>query len=196
MNKPTKSTDPIINRLIDLHKQCIENARRSVAAALELGQTLVSIRKSGRYPDWYLFLDATGIPPRTASRYMGLAAKVAIRGFLLKDGVNLVDLYREFGLIQASTGGGRRLGESELARRKFDVRFQLTRHWGEVDGWLAKIDKAVEEDFNPFTVEDIEVDLDATERRLESTLQMVRDAKLQKGAVEVETMKTAEEALS
>lgn len=183
-------TDPLWRRIQETHEGALRAAGDTITKALACGGLLLKAHDQTSHGEWQLRLDAIGLNRMTANRYMRLVEKFNAAKQQLGDGITLTDLYRDFGLVAPTTGGGRRLGDSELERRKFDPVYQLRRHYDDFSGWLEKLDKCGE--FNPFTAaaeeEKEQVDLDATERRLERALELVRDAKAEKEAEEVEVV--------
>ncbi len=193
--QPKPVTDPLWRRIQETHEGALRAAGDTITKALACGGLLLKAHDQTPNGEWQMRLDAIGLNRMTANRYMRLVEKFNAAKRQLGDGITLTDLYRDFGLVAPTTGGGRRLGDSELERRKFDPVYQLRRHFDDFSGWLEKLDKCGE--FNPFTAaaeeEAEKVDLEATERRLERALDLVRDARAQAGAIAVEGSQRTEE---
>lgn len=151
----TKITKTEIQQLQRWHEAAQKKAQEAIQAAVTCGSMLNEIAAQLAHGEWYPFLETVGINRETARRYRKLADEFANRGnFLLPQGANLCDLYREFGLLPPREGGGNRLGKDELDRRNAEKSKQFEFHFielglGEVHRWRRD-----NGGLNPFTLVD------------------------------------------
>ena len=95
------------------------------------------------------------------------------RTMVMRSAHGFLELMREAAhILRPSTGGGRRLGQSEILARKFDTDYQLELHFEEFDGWLAKVPNAKANPFFKLPAPRLQ----ETCTRLETALRLAREA--------------------
>ncbi len=66
-------TKPLIEAIKSHHQEAQVAAKTAIKHAMEAGKLLVEAKAGAEHGEWTPFLEATGINPRTAQRYMELA---------------------------------------------------------------------------------------------------------------------------
>lgn len=95
-----------------LHEECGDAAKTAVIKAVELGQFLLAVQEKlaahgpgGSFGTW---VQKLSFSERTTYRYIKVAENYLGKEQMLTQGAQLIDIYRELGLIEPREGGGHR----------------------------------------------------------------------------------------
>lgn len=151
-----------------LHAEVVQLSVGAIRKALELGRLLTQARELWE-GGWYEWLEAAGIHPRTALRYMKLVEKVDARGVQLQEGQSLLMLYRELGIVKPLTGEGARDGLEKMRARRAAAQIEFVFNYDVFDRTLAALEGT---SANPFIGQE-RVALEAARARAAHAVELI-----------------------
>jgi hypothetical protein len=169
--------EALTQEIVAEHHLAEQKAREAVRHAFNCGKLLAQAKKGIGHGNFLEWLKTTAIPERTARRYMEFAVMAAKNLDKLEQGKELVDLYREFGIVRAVKGGGYR---SEVYQQRNQGKLLGLQTEFAFEECCEQLNAIVSDD----AIEKLaESSLEKLESQLEESLNKVREVKAKRGAL-------------